>query len=164
VAAVHCHERVVHGHVHAEWIPQECQARHHQWLSYAPSAINNFASLGNHLREIKCRNYNEANSSKETAKTGLFGYNSVPELNTKNMGNSPSFLYITHTILSAKRFRSYQILKINIAADFCFWAEQRLNGTQLLGLGLAETLKVPNTIMVGDSLSCPMVHNMAPNG
>jgi hypothetical protein len=79
------------------------------------------------------------------------------------MGNSPSFLYITHTILSAKRFRSYRILKINIAADFCFWAEQRLNGTQLLGLGLAETLKVPNTIMVGDSLSCPMVHNMAPN-
>jgi hypothetical protein len=62
-------------------------------------------------------------------KIGLFGYNSVRELNTKNMGNSPSFLSITHTILSAKRFRSYRIPKINFAADFCFWAKQRLNGT-----------------------------------
>jgi hypothetical protein len=51
---------------------------------------------------------------------GLFGYNSVPELNTKNMGNSRIFLSINHTILSAKRFRSYRISKINIAADFCF--------------------------------------------
>jgi hypothetical protein len=59
---------------------------------------------------------------------GLFSYNSVPELNTKNMGNSPSFLSVTHTILSAKRFRSYRILKIDFAADFCFWAAQRLNG------------------------------------
>jgi hypothetical protein len=29
---------------------------------------------------------------------------------------------------------------------------------------LVETLKVPNTIMVGNSLSLPMVHNMAPYG
>jgi hypothetical protein len=69
------------------------------------------------------------NSSKETVKTGLFGYNSVPELNTKNMGNSPSFLSVTHMILSAKRFRCYIILKADFAADFCFWAEQWLNGT-----------------------------------
>jgi hypothetical protein len=69
------------------------------------------------------------NSSKETVKTELFGYNSVQELNTKNMGNSPSFLSVTHMILSAKRFRSYRISKINFAADFCFWTEQRLNGT-----------------------------------
>jgi hypothetical protein len=48
----------------------------------------------------------------------LFGYNSVRELNTKNMGNSPSFLSITHTIL-----------KTDFAADFCFWTEQRLYGT-----------------------------------
>jgi hypothetical protein len=59
----------------------------------------------------------------------LFGHNSVPELNSKNMGNSPSFLSITHTILSFKQFRSYRILKIDFTADFCFWAEQRLNGT-----------------------------------
>jgi hypothetical protein len=65
----------------------------------------------------------------ETVKIELFGYNSVPELNTKNMDNSHSFLSITHTILSAKRFRSYRILKIVFAADFCFWTEQRLNGT-----------------------------------
>jgi hypothetical protein len=48
VVAVHCHERAIHGHVHTERIPQECQARHPQWLSCAPSAINSFASLGNH--------------------------------------------------------------------------------------------------------------------
>jgi hypothetical protein len=29
---------------------------------------------------------------------------------------------------------------------------------------LAETSKVPNTIMVGNSLSFPMVHNMVQNG
>jgi hypothetical protein len=83
---------------------------------------------------------------------GLFSYNNIPELNTKNMENSPSFLSVTHTILSSKRFRSYKILKIDFAADFCFWAEQRLNRTQL------------NTIMVGNSLSSPMVHNTAPIG
>jgi hypothetical protein len=60
---------------------------------------------------------------------GLFDYNSVLKMNTKNMGNSPSFLSVTHTILSAKRFRSYRILKIDFAADFRFWAAQRLNGT-----------------------------------
>jgi hypothetical protein len=37
-----------HGHIRAEWIPRECQACHHQWLSCAPSTINSFASLGNH--------------------------------------------------------------------------------------------------------------------
>jgi hypothetical protein len=44
---------------------------------------------------------------------GLFSYDSVPELNTKNMGNSPSFLSVTHTTLSAKWFRSYGILQID---------------------------------------------------
>jgi hypothetical protein len=82
-------------------------------------------------------------------KTGRFGQNPVPEMNTKNMGNSPSFLSVTHTILSVKWFISYRILKIDFVADFCFWTEQRLIGTQLLGLGLAKTLKVPNIIMVG---------------
>jgi hypothetical protein len=43
---------------------------------------------------------------------------SVLELNTKNMGNSPSFLTITHTTLSAKWFRSYGILTIDIAVEF----------------------------------------------
>jgi hypothetical protein len=79
------------------------------------------------------------------------------------MANYPSFLSVTHTILSAEQFRSYRILKIDFTADFCFWTELRLNGTQLLGLGLSKTLKVLNTIMVGNSLSFPMVHNMVPN-
>jgi hypothetical protein len=65
--------------------------------------------------------------------------------------------------LSAKRFRSYRISKIDFAADFYFWTELQLNGTQLLGLGLAETPKVSNTIMVGNSLSFSMVHNTASN-
>jgi hypothetical protein len=97
-------------------------------------------------------------------KSGLFGYNSVWKLNSKNMGNSPSFLSVTHTILSAKRFRSYRILKIDFTANFCFWVKQRLNRTQLLGLGLAETPKVLKTIIVGNSLRFPMVYNMALNG
>jgi hypothetical protein len=75
------------------------------------------------------------------------------------MHNSPRFLSVTHTILSAKRLRGYRISKIDFAADFCFWTEQWMNGTQLLGPGLVETLKVLNTIMVGNSLSFPMVHN-----
>jgi hypothetical protein len=48
-------------------------------------------------------------------------------------------------------------LKIDFTAQFCFWTEQRLNGTQLLGLGLIKTLEVPNIIMVGNSLSFLMV-------
>jgi hypothetical protein len=66
--------------------------------------------------------------------------------------------------LSSKRFRCYRILKVDFAAEFCFWTEQRLNGTQLLGLGLAETLEVPNNITVGNSLKFLMVHNTASNG
>jgi hypothetical protein len=56
------------------------------------------------------------------------GYDSVLELNTRNLGNSLNLLTITHTTLSAKRFRSYGILMIDVAAKFCFWTEQRLNG------------------------------------
>jgi hypothetical protein len=52
-------------------------------------------------RKNKYRNWNKTNNSMEKAKMGEFKYNSVPELNTKNMGNSPSFLYVTHTTLSA---------------------------------------------------------------
>jgi hypothetical protein len=65
---------------------------------------------------------------------------------------------------SAKQFRSYQILKIDFAAEFCFWTEQWLNGTQLLGLGLAETLELSNTNTVANSLSFFMVCITAPNG
>jgi hypothetical protein len=43
---------------------------------------------------------------------GLFGYDSVPELNPKNLGNSPRFLSVTHTTLTMKRYRIYGILKI----------------------------------------------------
>jgi hypothetical protein len=98
------------------------------------------------------------NSSKEKVKTELFPKDSVPELNTKNLGNSRSFLTITHTTLSAKWFRSYGILTINVAAEFCFWTEQRQNGSLVSSLGLAETPEVLNTILVDNSLRFPMAH------
>jgi hypothetical protein len=104
------------------------------------------------------------NSSKGKAKTGLFSYDSVMELNPKNMGNSTSFLPATHTTLSTKRFRSYGILKIDFGADFCFWIELQLNGTHPLGLRLPEILEVPNTITVANSLRFPMFHNTVTNG
>jgi hypothetical protein len=89
---------------------------------------------------------------------------SVPELNTKNLGNYPRFLTITHTTLSTKQFRSYRILTIDVAAEFCFWIEQRHKRSSHLGFGLTETPEVPNTKLVGNSLRFPMVHEMAPNG
>jgi hypothetical protein len=81
----------------------------------------------------------------------------VLELNTKNLGNSASILTITHMTLSAKRFRKYGILTIDVAAVFCFWTEQRQNGSSISRLGLAKTLKVLNTISEGNSLNFPMV-------
>jgi hypothetical protein len=88
----------------------------------------------------------------------LFPKEFVLKLNTKNLGNSTSFLTITHTTLSAKRFRKYGILTINVAAVFCFWTEQRRNGSSIFRLGLAETPEVPNTISKGNSLNFTMVH------
>jgi hypothetical protein len=82
----------------------------------------------------------------------------VPELNTKNLGNSTSFLTITYTTLSAKRFRKYGILTIHVAAVFYFWTEQRRNGSSIFGLGLGETPEVPNTVLEGNSLIFLMVH------
>jgi hypothetical protein len=40
---------------------------------------------------------------------GLFPMDSVPELSTKNLGNSPRFLSVTHMALFTKWFRSYGI-------------------------------------------------------
>jgi hypothetical protein len=63
------------------------------------------------------------NISKEKVKMGLFYYDSVLELNTKNIENSPSFISITHTTLSTKRFRGYGILNIDLTVEFCSWTE-----------------------------------------
>jgi hypothetical protein len=73
------------------------------------------------------------------------------------MGNSASFLTITHMTLSAKRFRKYGIFTIDVAAVFCFRTEQRQNGSSIFRLGLAETPEVLNTISEGNSLNFPMV-------
>jgi hypothetical protein len=88
----------------------------------------------------------------------------VLELNTKNLGNSPSFLTITHATLSAKRFTSYGISAIDVAAEFC--SGQNSGGTdlQFFCLGLAETPEVPNTVSDSNSLIFPMVHKTAPKG
>jgi hypothetical protein len=83
----------------------------------------------------------------------LFPKDSVSELNTKNLGNSTSFLTIIHTTLSAKRFRRYRILTIDIAAEFCFWTEQQQNGSSDSSLGLAEYLEVLDTVLVDISLN-----------
>jgi hypothetical protein len=85
----------------------------------------------------------------------MFPREFVLELNTKNLGNFLSFLNITHTTLSAKLFRSYGILTIDIAAE---------NGSSIFRLGLAETPEVPNTVLENNSLSFLMVHQTAPNG
>jgi hypothetical protein len=94
----------------------------------------------------KYRNLYKANNSKLKVKTELFPKEFILELNTKNLGNSTSFLTITHTTLSARRFRKYGILMIDVAAVFCFWTEQRQNRSSISRLGLAETPEVPNTI------------------
>jgi hypothetical protein len=78
-------------------------------------------------------------------------------LNIKNLGNSASFLTITHITMSTKRFISYGILIIDVAAEFCSWTEQQQNGYSISSLGLAETPEVPNTILEDNSLSFPMV-------
>jgi hypothetical protein len=88
----------------------------------------------------------------------LFPKEFVLELSTKNLANSTRFLTITHMTLSAKQFRKYGILTIDVAAEFCSWAEQRQNRFLISSLGLAETPEVPNTVLKGNSLSFPMVH------
>jgi hypothetical protein len=80
------------------------------------------------------------------------------------MGSSTSFLTITHMTLSAKWFRKYGILTIDVAVVLYFWTEQRWNGSSISRLGLAETLEVPNIILEGNSLSFLMVHLTAPTG
>jgi hypothetical protein len=80
------------------------------------------------------------------------------ELNTKNLGNSTRFLTITHMTLSAKRFRKYRILTIDVAAVLCSRTEQWRNGSSISRLGLAETLEVLNNVSECNSLSFPMVH------
>jgi hypothetical protein len=47
------------------------------------------------------------------------------------LGNSTSFLTITHTALSTKWFRRYRILTIDVAAVFYFWTEQRQDGSSI---------------------------------
>jgi hypothetical protein len=93
----------------------------------------------------------------------LFSMDSVPELNTKNLGNSPNFRTITNMTLYAKQFRSYGIFMMDVTAEFCFWTEERQNGSSHLGLGLAKTLEVLHTISVDNSLNFPMVHKTAQN-
>jgi hypothetical protein len=94
----------------------------------------------------------------------LFPKDFVPELNTKNLGNSPNILTMTHMTLSTKQFRNYGILMIYVTTEFCFWNEQRRNGSSISSLRLAETLEVLHNILEDNSLSFSMVYQTAPNG
>jgi hypothetical protein len=94
----------------------------------------------------------------------LFPREFVLELNTKNLGNSPSFRTITHTTLSTKRLGTYLISTINVTNEFCFGTEQRWNKSSIFCLGWAKTPEVMNIISDDNSLSFPMVHQTAPNG
>jgi hypothetical protein len=49
-----------------------------------------------------------------------FRPDSVTELNTKNLGNSLRFLSVTQMTPFTKQFRSYGILKIDLAAESSF--------------------------------------------
>jgi hypothetical protein len=82
----------------------------------------------------------------------------VPELTSKILGNSCRFLTTTHMTLSAKRFRGYGIWTIDVAAEFCFWTEQRQNVSLVSSPGLAETPEVPHTISVDNCVRFLMVH------
>jgi hypothetical protein len=94
----------------------------------------------------------------------IFPKDSITELSTKNLDNYPSFLTITHMTMSTKWFRSYGILMIHVAAEFCIQTKQWHNRSSISSLGLAETPEVPNTILEENSLSFPMVHYTASNG
>jgi hypothetical protein len=87
----------------------------------------------------------------------LFPKEFVPVLTTKNLGNSTNFLTITNMTLSAKRFRKYRILTIDVAAVFYFWTEQRQNGSSISRHGLDETPEILNTVSEGNSLNFSMV-------
>jgi hypothetical protein len=87
----------------------------------------------------------------------LFPKESVLELNTKNLGNSASFLTVCRTTISAKRFRKYGILTIDVPVVFCFWTEQRWNESSISRLELAKTPEVPNTLSEDNSLNFLMV-------
>jgi hypothetical protein len=101
--------------------------------------------------------YIKVNGSKKKVKTELLLKNFVLVLNIKNLGNSTSFLTITHMTMSAKWFISYGILNIDVAAEFCSWIEQWQNGSSISSLGLAETAEAPNTVSEDNSLSFSMV-------
>jgi hypothetical protein len=60
------------------------------------------------------------NNSKKKAEMDQFRPDSVPEMNTKNLGNSLMFPSVNEMTLFAKQFRSYGILNIVLAAESCF--------------------------------------------
>jgi 2C-methyl-D-erythritol 2,4-cyclodiphosphate synthase len=69
----------------------------------------------------------------------LFPREFVLELNTKNLRNSPSFLTITHTTLSTRRFRGYRISTIDITVEFC---SGQNSGRTDLQFSISELLKL----------------------
>jgi hypothetical protein len=86
----------------------------------------------------------------------------VLELNTKKMGNSPTFPNHTHMTLPAKGFGNYKILMINVAAEFWLFTEQQREGSFVPHIGQNSGCSEYQT--VGNSLSFLIVRQTAQNG
>jgi hypothetical protein len=83
-------------------------------------------------------------------------------MNSKKLGNSPIFPSVTYSASSDRWFERYKILSIDDTAEIGAGQNSSWKETQLFGLKLAETPEVLHTITVSNSLSFPMVHNIAP--
>jgi hypothetical protein len=89
-------------------------------------------------------------------------HETVPELNTKKLGNSRSFLTITHTTLFANQFMSYRIFNDRRCCRIPLLDRTAAKQISTFRLRFAENLEVLNTELVGNSLSFPMIHQTAP--
>jgi hypothetical protein len=56
-------------------------------------------------------------SAERKINSGLLGWDSSPELNTKKLENSPSFPSVTYTASLDQWFRGYEILRIGKTAE-----------------------------------------------
>jgi hypothetical protein len=84
----------------------------HVYLKHSHENITNSKVI---ISDKKLLNWNNVSSSKKKAKMEQLGPDSVPELNTKTLGKSLSFLSVTRTTLFAQRFMSYKIFEYRLS-------------------------------------------------
>jgi hypothetical protein len=92
------------------------------WL-YQKHRHNNVTNPLSNAQKANTEIRIKANNSKYKVKMELFLKDFILELNTKTLGNSPIFLTVTHTTLSTRQFRRYEILTIDVATEFCIGTE-----------------------------------------